>query len=289
LCGGSQPILVEASDGLRYVVKFTNNLQGPNLLFNESMGAELYQSFGLPVPSWKPLLLSDSFLDQNPACWMRTPEGPRRPEAGLSFGSLYLGGDGPRLLEILPQLSYRRVRNHRNFWLAWLIDICAQHTDNRQAIFQEDSEGQFQAIFFDHGHLFGGPKGEQRLNFQASRYLDPHIYQDVFSMDQLGFQAGWGAPEADQLWQRSQALPEEWKTTTALDSFSQCLNRLSNATLLQNILDTMMDAQQRINGYERKKPQSEGYPPTAVLRPGVPAKGVGRRSAVASFPRPACA
>ena len=40
LRGGSQPILAEASDGRLYVVKFANNPQGANLLFNESMGRD---------------------------------------------------------------------------------------------------------------------------------------------------------------------------------------------------------------------------------------------------------
>ncbi len=50
LRGGSQPILARASDGFLYVVKFANNLQGPNLLFNESAGSELYLACGLPIP-----------------------------------------------------------------------------------------------------------------------------------------------------------------------------------------------------------------------------------------------
>lgn len=289
LCGGSQPVLAEASDGLRYVVKFTNNQQGPNLLFNESMGSELYLSCGLPVPAWKPLLLSESFLEQNPACWMRSPEGIVRPEPGMCFGSLYLEGNGNRLLEILPGTSFKRVRNHRNFWLAWLIDICAQHSDNRQAIFQEDAVGEFTAIFFDHGHLFGGPKGEQRLNFQASRYLDPRVYQDVFSMHHVGFPKGLGARDVDQLWQRCQTLPDKWKTESALDAFEQCLHRLSDVTLLQNILDTMVDAHQRTKGNGRKEPQRERYPSKPVLRSRVQATRPDRSRVSDDFPHPACA
>src|ERR1039457_415092 len=100
--GGSQPILAQASDGLQYVVKFNNNLQGPNVPFNESVGSELYRACGLAVPSWKPLLVSDTFLDQNPDCWMQTPEGRLRPASGLCFGSRFLGAEGTRLLEILP-------------------------------------------------------------------------------------------------------------------------------------------------------------------------------------------
>jgi hypothetical protein len=103
LRGGSQPILAQASDGLLYVVKFTNNIQGANLPFNESIGTELYRACKLRVPAWKPVLVTDSFLDQNPDCWMQTPKGRLRPDSGLCFGSRFLGGDGIRLLEVLPR------------------------------------------------------------------------------------------------------------------------------------------------------------------------------------------
>lgn len=118
LKGRSQPILVQASDGLLYVIKFIDNPQGPNLLFNECMGSELYHSFGLTVPSWKPILVTDSFLDQNPACWKQDMDGLGRPKAGLCFGSRFLGGDGIRLLEIIPGSSFSRVRNQDSFCLA---------------------------------------------------------------------------------------------------------------------------------------------------------------------------
>jgi hypothetical protein len=269
---------VEASDGLRYVVKFLNNQQGPNLLFNEGVGAELYRVCGLPVPLWKPLLLSESFLERNPQCWMKTAEGLLRPEPGLCFASQYLGKPGSRLLEILPGMSFKRILNHRDFWLAWLVDICAQHTDNRQAIFQEDAEGKLKAVFFDHGHFFGGPKGELRLNFQASRYLDPRVYQNIFSIHDLGLADGLGALDVDQLWHGCQTLPEEWKTASALDGFARCLHRLTDAKLLQNVLDTMVDAYQRGKGYGSRRNPGERSIHGTVLRPGVQSAGEGRRA-----------
>jgi hypothetical protein len=111
LHGGSQPILAQACDGLLYVVKFANNLQGFNLPFNECIGTELYHACGLAVPSWRPLLVTDSFLDQNPDCWMQAQHGRLRPNSGLCFGSRFLGGNGIRVLEILSETSFKRVRN----------------------------------------------------------------------------------------------------------------------------------------------------------------------------------
>src|ERR1035437_3359153 len=100
LRGGSQPVLAAANDGQLYVVKFTNNLQGPNLAFNESMGTELYRICGLPVPSWRAILVTASFIDQNPGCWIETAEGKLRPKEGVCFGSQFLCTEDSRLLEL---------------------------------------------------------------------------------------------------------------------------------------------------------------------------------------------
>lgn len=289
LPGGSQPILAQASDGLLYVVKFNNNLQGANLSFNESIGSELYRACGLSCPAWKPLLVTDAFLDKNRDCWMQTPVGSLRPSSGPCFGSRFLGGGGIRLLEILPGTNFKRVRNHQSFWQAWLIDICAWHADNRQAIFQEDADGGLNAFFVDHGHLFGGPNGELRRNFQASRYLDPRIYQSVSSHQLLCFQKIVRCLDVDQLWQQIQTLPDDWKTASALDSFTQSLDRLSTTNLLQNIVDTIVEAQRQANEREESKQPSERKPPVPVLRPGIQAAGLEHRFVEHRAGYPACA
>ena len=289
LHGGSQPILAQASDGRLYVVKFTNNLQGANLPFNESVGTELYRACGLPVPSWKPLLVTDSFIDQYPDCWMQTPGGRLRPDPGLCFGSRFLGGDGIRLLEILPGTSFKRVHNRKSFWLAWLIDICAGHADNRQAIFLEDGAGSLDAYFVDQGHLFGGPKGELRRHFLASRYLDPRIYQSISSQQFLNLQKAARCLDVDQLWQRIQALPDDWKTKSAIDRFEQCLCRLSTPNLIQNIVDTMVEAQRQANEREEIKQPSEQKPRVSVLRPRIQTAGLEHRLVANRANRLACA
>jgi hypothetical protein len=269
LRGGSQPILAQASDGHIYVVKFANNPQGQNLLFNESAGSELYRACKLSVPTWKPLMVTDAFLEQNPRCWMQTPEGSLRPNTGLCFGSRFLGKEGIRLLEILPGTAFTRIRNRKSFWLAWMIDICAEHTDNRQAIFLEDAKGELDAFFVDHGHLFGGPKSEQRKHFIASRYIDPRIYQGVPSYKYVNAQKVVGPLDVDQLWREVRNIPFDWITTSALANFEKCLNRLSNADLLQNVIKTTADAV--LHNYEIKLrgTQNEQSPQVDILRPAI--------------------
>ena len=280
LRGGSQPILARANDNQVYVVKFANNLQGANLLFNESMGSELYQACRLAVPSWKPLMVTDSFLDQNPTSWMLTSDGCRRPRSGLCFGSRFLGGEGVRLFEFLPRTSFKLVCKHNDFWLAWMIDICAQHSDNRQVIFQQRSDGKLDGFFFDHGHLFGGPNGEHQPHFLASRYLDRRIYRNVYSHNLEHFQAVASRLNTDRLWKQAQALPDDWKTVSALSNFAQCLDKLTCARLLQNVLNAMVYALEHRTGPNHRNSPDENERPDTVLRPEISTARLGTRCRV---------
>ena len=260
MCGGSQPILAKASDGSTYVVKFTNNPQGPNVLFNEIAGNELYQACDLPVPAWGPVLVTDSFLDRYPACWIDSDEGELRPEAGLCFGSRFLGEAGDPFTEILRGTDFARVRHQARFWLAWLIDICARHANRRETIFRRRADRRFDAVFVDHGHLFGGPDGNAEPYPFVSRYFDSRIYEDLSLTDLLEIQRRTRALDVDLLWDRLQDLPDEWKTKSALISFSECAHRISNLGQVQSILHAMAKGHQQSDGHAFSSRQSKWQP-----------------------------
>jgi len=246
LRGGSQPVLVEASDGLLYVLKFRNNLQGANLAFNESIGAQIYKAFALPVPTWKPLVLSTDFVDRTPACWMETMDGRLRPEPGLCFASRFLGQRGARLFEILPGTSFRHLVNRNCFWLAWVVDICCEHTDNRQALFVNGPEGRLRTWFIDMGHLFGGAGGApQKRHFSRSRYLDPRVYAKIGSEEMAGFYRMMRSLDVDGLWRASRNLPRDWISATAMQMFFCSLDTLANADLCFEILHVLVDTQSK--------------------------------------------
>lgn len=290
LRGGSQPMLIEATDGFFYVVKFNNNIQGANVPFNEAAGSTLYRALGLQGPAWRPIFVSDLFLDQNPQCWIRTVEGPLlRPATGLTFGSRFLGGGSTRLLGILPENSFSRVTNRDSFWLAWLIDVCAHHTDDRQAVFMEGATGCLEAYFVDHGHLFGGPNGGGQKPFLGLRYLDPRIYQDVSSSYLQDLLEAPGTLNVDLLWRRIQDLPDHWKTASALCCFAKCLDTLSDTKSLQGIADKLIDAFVLSNGFEHDLPQRGCKTPVRVLRLGVQATGFGPCPVSRGADRRACA
>jgi hypothetical protein len=242
LRGGSQPILVEADDHMLYVVKFADNLQGANLLFNESMGIELYRACGLMTTFWKPLLLTNEFLDRYAGAWIETENGLRRPSEGICLGLGYLGAANARIFEILPASAFYRICNRADFWLSWLVDICAEHTDNRQALFTQCPDGLLLSYFIDHGYLFGGASGNAKTHFVGSRYLDSRIYPSLSSIRLAALVDKLVSVDKLAIGQRLSLIPDEWKTASALDGLERCLERFANRTLLRNLLETIVDS-----------------------------------------------
>jgi hypothetical protein len=263
LRGGSQPILVRANDGFFYVVKFLDNLQGSNLLFNEVLGTELFRRAGLPVPEWRLVHISEDFLDRNPECWMETEHGRRRPKAGWCFGSQFLGLRNVPVFEILPGQRFNRIRNRKDFWIAWVLDTFCGHTDNRQAVFLKHDSMWIDAFFIDHGHLFGGASGTSSSSFVASRYLDARIYASPNKNDADCIQRTIFGLDLNELANIANSLPESWKTASAISNFERFTDRVSDTTLLRDVIHFILGLvenrewkhdrcqDQFINGFER--------------------------------------
>ncbi len=242
LRGESQPILVKATDGLPYVVKFFHDIQEPDLLFNEAIGSELYRAFGLPVPEWRPILVTESFLDHNSACWFQTEAGHIRPIAGLCFGSRFVGGAGETVLEILPGSYFHRVSNRTAFGLAWLVDLCALHSDHRQAVFVERELAALEAVFIDFGHMFGNSEGDHHPKLRATRYLDERIYVRPATISALTVRSIAINVVPDRLWQQRATVPDEWKCENAEQNFAACLNRLSDSRFVERAFEVMVNS-----------------------------------------------
>lgn len=240
LRGGSQPILVRANDGFFYVIKFLDNLQGANLLFNEVLGTELFKRVGLPVPEWRPIFVSEDFLDRNPACWMETEHGKYRPHSGYCFGSRFLGLRDASLFEILSGQSFSRIKNRRDFWTARVLDVLCGHADNRQALFLQRGAGPLEAYFIDHGHLFGGARGNESPCTMASRYLDPRIYALPTAQDAQEIQEAIQSVDLSELLHIAHDLPHGWSNENALENLAWFVRQISDATLLKNVIHVIL-------------------------------------------------
>jgi hypothetical protein len=188
--GGSQSILVRANDGKHYVVKMTDNPAGSNVLANECMGSCLARAVGLPVAEAKALVLSDSFIDCHPDLWFELPSGRRRPDKGVHFGSLLVGQTAGRQrpTEYISPTRVRSISNREAFLGMYILDIWANHQDNRQAIFLKGADNNQEAFFIDHGHMFGGPEWNFSKTSLSALHLELAIYEDLWQDEKI---ASW--------------------------------------------------------------------------------------------------
>jgi hypothetical protein len=181
--GGSQPALIRCNDDKLYVVKFSRNPQGPNVLANEVLGSELLNIFNLPTPQWKVVVLSTGFLKENSDAFLETLSGTSSIESGLHFGSEFLGGDETgQAYEWLPKGLSRRVANLEDFLGIYIFDVWMNHCDHRQSIFTTgDANASFRAVFIDNGHLCGGPEWKRVSRQGESLSLDSRFRATGFS------------------------------------------------------------------------------------------------------------
>jgi hypothetical protein len=184
--GGSQSILVRCDDNRFYVVKMAGNPQGSNVLANEFLGTVIADAVGLPVAECKSIRLSDHFIDSEPEMWFELPSGRKRPNAGLHFGSLLVGQPcGPeRPAEYISRSRINTITNRDAFLGMYLLDVWANHQDNRQAVLLRRPLDETQEVFFiDHGHMFGGSEWNFQERPGVALHLESSIYTDLWDDD----------------------------------------------------------------------------------------------------------
>jgi hypothetical protein len=188
--GGSQSILVRANDGKHYVVKMTDNPIGSNVLANESMGSSIAKAVGLPVAEAKGIVISDSFIDSHPDLWFKLPSGTRRPKKGVHFGSQLVGqtSGAERPTEYVSPSRVHLITNREAFLGMYILDIWANHQDNRQAVFRRRPDNTQEAFFIDHGHMFGGPEWNFKETSLSALHLELAIYTDLWQEEKI---AAW--------------------------------------------------------------------------------------------------
>lgn len=255
LRGSSYPVLARADNGCMYVVKSPSNPHGSSVLFNECAGSILYRELGMQTARWTPVLAPTCFFSSQEKVSEYTPG----VEQELCFASHYLG-EQYRILEILSGSLLAQVQNRESFWLAWVVDVCAKHTDNRQAIFVKMPVG-YKAVFIDHGDMFGGPNGVSVPRYVVSQYLDDRIYGLLTESKRRHIQDTLGNLDLSTVWKKVLSMPAIWKNAQALSQFDQTLNQLSNSAFICKILDAIMDIHEGNHAQtEIKKPVQNVMP-----------------------------
>jgi hypothetical protein len=156
-----------------------DNPQGPNVLANEWLGSALIKGAGLPLANPRCVYVPDRFIDDNPGIWFETSEGRRRPQSGIHFGSEFVGQPGgpSRSNDYISRASLMKLSNREAFVGMYVLDLCVNSQDHRQAIMVPDKPGRLAIQFIDHGHMFGGPRWQFADRRGMSMYLERSVYQ----------------------------------------------------------------------------------------------------------------
>jgi hypothetical protein len=178
LRGGSQSVLVRASDGYVYWVKMLAGYQGPNVLANEVLGNELARYLGISVPDWSPIEFSKDCIEANPLCWPELGSGLPRPSPGMYFATRASGQDEcEAAYEILPGNWLNKISNRDDFAGMLALDVWTNQVGSRKAIFVPSPDRSLiTAVFIENSQMFGGFWGSEEQSRGAALYSDPRVY-----------------------------------------------------------------------------------------------------------------
>jgi len=90
--GGAQGQLILGADGHVYVVKFQNNPQHMRVLANEFLASKLATAAGLTAPEVELVEVSKWLVENTPELEIDLGRTKVRCQAGLQFGSRFVGG-----------------------------------------------------------------------------------------------------------------------------------------------------------------------------------------------------
>ena len=211
--GGAQGQLMLGADGLPYVVKFQNNPQHRRVLANEFLASKLARAAGLTAPEVELVDVSQWLIDNTAELEIDLGKTAVRCEAGLQFGSRFVGGLMPgQVVDYLPEEQLAEVKNLGEFAGILALDKWTSNANGRQAVFSKrQRERRYQAVFIDFGYCFQA--GEWRFEDSPLRgvYYRNDVYREI---------AGWESFEpwltrfetmaSETVWAAASEVPPEW-------------------------------------------------------------------------------
>jgi len=235
LRGGSQPHLLEGSDGLLYATKFQNNPQHVKILANEMLAGQLGEYLGLPVPSIRVIDVPEWLIEETPELRIESARATYPCSAGLQAASRYVSASSDAdLREYLPDEVLTRVVNAGDFARCLVLDKWTANCDGRQAVFNRlsDPHGEYSAHFIDQGFCFNA--GEWNFPDAPLRgsYARIEVYRVVGGWD--AFEPALSLAEAisiDEIWTYAVRIPGEWYEHDS-DGLSRICERLYRRRLV---------------------------------------------------------
>ena len=212
--GGAQSQLVLGSDGKLWVVKFQNNPQHLRVLANELIATRLAAAAGLAVPASGIVDVTDWLIRNTADMYIEQGRGKRvRCQAGLQFGSEFVGGSSPGLVvDYLPEGQLAEVKNLFEFCGMLVVDKWTGNCNGRQAVFmRKRRERKYRATFIDQGFCFNA--GDWTFPDFPMRgvYGRNLVYRSVTGWESF---EPWltriEAMEPSVLWEIAEGVPPEW-------------------------------------------------------------------------------
>jgi hypothetical protein len=211
--GGAQGQLMLGADGQMYVVKFQNNPQHIRVLANEYLASKLATAAGLTAPEVDLVEVSSWLVENTPELEIDLGRTRVRCQAGLQFGSRFVGGLMPgQVVDYLPEEQMAEVRNLGEFAGILALDKWTGNANGRQAVFaRKQREKRYRAVFIDYGYCFHA--GDWTLEDLPLRgvYYRNDVYRQI---------TGWESFEpwltrlekmpAETVWAAASEVPPEW-------------------------------------------------------------------------------
>jgi len=211
--GGAQGQLMLGADGHAYVVKFQNNPQHMRVLANEFLASRLAVAAGLTAPETELVEVSSWLIENTPELEIDLGRTRVRCNAGLQFGSRFVGGLMPgHVVDYLPEEELVEVKNLAEFAGILALDKWTGNANGRQAVFtRRGRERRYRAVFIDYGYCFHA--GDWRFEDAPLRgvYYRNDVYREI---------AGWESFEpwlsrleampAETGWAAANRVPPEW-------------------------------------------------------------------------------
>ena len=211
--GGAQGQLMLGADGHAYVVKFQNNPQHMRVLANELLASRLAAAVGLATPQAEVVEVTPWLVENTPELEIDLGKTTVRCQAGLQFGSRFVGGLMPgQVVDYLPEEQLAEVRNLGEFAGILALDKWTGNANGRQAVFaRRQRERRYRAVFIDYGYCFHA--GEWDFSDAPLRgvYYRNDVYREIM---------GWESFEpwltrletlaAETVWSVANEIPPEW-------------------------------------------------------------------------------
>jgi hypothetical protein len=182
--GRSQAHLVVADDRKAHVVKFSNNPRHTRCLVNEMLVSTLLAHLEISTPASGTILITETFLRENPDVWLQVGTERRTVVPGVHFRSSYPGDpERDAVYDLLPDSLLGQVANASHFLGALVADKWMAKADARQSIFVraprerfDSPNTRFVAQMIGHGSAFGGTQWQFVDSATGGQYARAGVY-----------------------------------------------------------------------------------------------------------------